>query len=428
MYINSNGGAFGIYLDTEDMPYSCQKNTYDVFNRLVSTTDEVGNKSTYTYYPSNLRLSKQVTDGSNTTYTGFMWDGSQIAAEFDEDFNITNHYLFGRGQRRISGTDITTNKQTYYIYNVHGDVEALAGAGGVVTKTYRYDAFGNEENETAGDTNPFRYSGEYYDTETGNIYLRNRYYNPSTGTFITEDPARDGGNWYSYCGGDPVNCVDLTGCKASKKAMLIGTNGVFNFDNGVSVTHNDDKEEIVGPPMPDGAYGISVTTRAELENLSTADILARLIYAEDSNMDGQRAVAWVVINRVLTGNDANVSKENLNIRNVILKKSQFTSLEMEGGNERAYSPDTLSAEWKNALLLAETTVETFNTLGLDKIQIRSTLSQKIQNDIGTMTAFRAKYQWEKNYDSNTGYLNERYGGYVEYHYQVGGNVYFRLRS
>ena len=142
-----------------------------------------------------------------------MWDGSQIAAEFDEDFNITNHYLFGRGQRRISGTDITTNKQTYYIYNAHGDVEALAGAGGVVTKTYRHDAFGNEENETAGDTNPFRYSGEYYDTETGNIYLRNRYYNPSTGTFITEDPARDGGNWYSYCGGDPVNCVDPSGLK-----------------------------------------------------------------------------------------------------------------------------------------------------------------------------------------------------------------------
>ena len=211
MYTINYRGAFGIYLDTEDMSYSCEKNTYDVFNRLVSTTDETGNKSTYTYYPSNLRLSKQVTDGSNTTYTGFMWDGSQIAAEFDEDFNITNHYLFGRGQRRISGTDITTNKQTYYIYNAHGDVEALAGAGGVVTKTYRYDAFGNEENETAGDTNPFRYCGEYYDTETGNIYLRARYYDPSIGSFITEDPARDGTNWYSYCGGNPVNFIDKNG-------------------------------------------------------------------------------------------------------------------------------------------------------------------------------------------------------------------------
>ena len=63
----SNGGTFEIYFDTEDMPYIYEKNTYDVFNCLVSTTDEAGNKFTYTYYPSNLRLSKQVTKGNNTS-------------------------------------------------------------------------------------------------------------------------------------------------------------------------------------------------------------------------------------------------------------------------------------------------------------------------------------------------------------------------
>ena len=43
------------------------------------------------------------------------------------------------------------------------------------------------------------------------IYLRNRYYDSSTGRFITEDPAKDGTNWYSYCAGDPVNFVDPWG-------------------------------------------------------------------------------------------------------------------------------------------------------------------------------------------------------------------------
>ncbi|MBR5236915.1 MAG: RHS repeat-associated core domain-containing protein [Clostridia bacterium] len=54
-------------------------------------------------------------------------------------------------------------------------------------------------------------SGEYFDEETGLIYLRNRYYDASTGRFITEDPIRDGLNWYAYCGNNPVNCVDPWG-------------------------------------------------------------------------------------------------------------------------------------------------------------------------------------------------------------------------
>ncbi len=62
------------------------------------------------------------------------------------------------------------------------------------TKNYRYDAFGNLKKSPASDTNPFRYSGEYYDDESDLIYLRNRYYDPSVGRFITEDPIRDGLN------------------------------------------------------------------------------------------------------------------------------------------------------------------------------------------------------------------------------------------
>ena len=43
------------------------------------------------------------------------------------------------------------------------------------------------------------------------MYLRNRYYDAGVGRFTQEDPAKDGGNWYSYCGGNPVNFWDPTG-------------------------------------------------------------------------------------------------------------------------------------------------------------------------------------------------------------------------
>ena len=77
-------------------------------------------------------------------------------------------------------------------------------------EAYSYDAFGNQT-EASGDTNPFRYSGEYYDAETGLIYLRARYYDSGVGAFISEDPAKDGFNWYVYCGGNPVNFWDPSG-------------------------------------------------------------------------------------------------------------------------------------------------------------------------------------------------------------------------
>ena len=65
----------------------------------------------------------------------------------------------------------------------------------------------------------FGYCGEYYDPELDMIYLRNRYYCPGIGRFITEDPARDGANWYAYCNNNPVMFVDPFGL------YYIATNG-----------------------------------------------------------------------------------------------------------------------------------------------------------------------------------------------------------
>ncbi len=77
--------------------------------------------------------------------------------------------------------------RTYYHYNAHGDVVQLTNSSGTVTKNYTYDAFGVEKNAAASDANPFRYCGEQYDSETGNYYLRARYYSPGVGRFTQED-------------------------------------------------------------------------------------------------------------------------------------------------------------------------------------------------------------------------------------------------
>jgi|GEM_PF-3868169 hypothetical protein len=41
--------------------------------------------------------------------------------------------------------------------------------------------------------------------------MRARHYDPTTGRFVSEDPARDGLNWFAYCDSNPVNRVDVEG-------------------------------------------------------------------------------------------------------------------------------------------------------------------------------------------------------------------------
>lgn len=42
-------------------------------------------------------------------------------------------------------------------------------------------------------------------------YLRARYYDPATSRMLSEDPARQGTNWYIFCNNNPINFIDPSG-------------------------------------------------------------------------------------------------------------------------------------------------------------------------------------------------------------------------
>lgn len=151
--------------------------TYNGFNQqtgyTVSTTT-----SAYAYNAKGIRTAKSV----GAERTSFLLDGGNVVTEVKNNA-VSANYI--RGTNLISKE--ADNSTSYYLYNAHGDVIGLTNNTGSVTKTYDYDAFGIEKNPNTADTNPFRYCGEYYDTETGKYYLRARYCEPINGRFTQPD-------------------------------------------------------------------------------------------------------------------------------------------------------------------------------------------------------------------------------------------------
>ena len=108
-----------------------------------------------------------------------------------------------------------------YLADRQGSVRKIVDGTGTVKNSYAYDAYGNtmSSSETVG--NPFRYTGQYRDSETGCYYLRARYYDPSTHQFLTVDPLLAvTGDAYNYAGGSPTNATDPRGLEA--KGPCIG--------------------------------------------------------------------------------------------------------------------------------------------------------------------------------------------------------------
>jgi len=64
-------------------------------------------------------------------------------------------------------------------------------------------------------TGPFGYAGNFGSQQdaSGLKLLGHRYYDPSTGRFLTRDPIKDGRNWYAYGAGEaaPTTSADPTG-------------------------------------------------------------------------------------------------------------------------------------------------------------------------------------------------------------------------
>lgn len=138
--------------------------------------------------------------------------------------DVTRYGLGARGIDRIAkttsvgeGSEATVVQ--YPLYDAHGNMVATLSKGSgtayTVSNQRAFEPWGSVFDSSGLSGTPKQgycaSIGHVADSENGLTYMRARYYEPSTGRFISEDPAREGQNWFDYCHNDPLNLLDGSG-------------------------------------------------------------------------------------------------------------------------------------------------------------------------------------------------------------------------
>lgn len=208
------------YDDNGNLDLKTEKNTneitdftYDPENRLIIFS-KPGVTASYKYDGLGRRIEKNV----NGNIKRYVYDGFDLLLEYDGNNVLEANYTHGLGIDSLLFAERQGAQLNYHTDGLNNTTE-ITDATGAVVKSYAYDSFGNIVSENGTIENSFTYTGREFDSESGLYYYRTRYYDPSTGRYIQEDPIGllGGINLYSYVSNNPVNFIDPFGLFDTKR-------------------------------------------------------------------------------------------------------------------------------------------------------------------------------------------------------------------
>jgi RHS repeat-associated protein len=188
--------------------------TWDVENRLTQVTLP-GSAGTvnFKYDPFGRRIEKISPNATSI----FVYDGDDLVETVSATGSAVARYTQGQNIDEPLAMQRGTTTE-YYEQDGLGSITSLSGSTGTIGQSYTYDSFGNTTNSSGSLTNFSRYTGREFDTETNLYFYRARYYDPSTGRFISEDPIGFGGgdaNLYAYVQNESTSLADPLGLSPS---------------------------------------------------------------------------------------------------------------------------------------------------------------------------------------------------------------------
>lgn len=180
-------------------------------SKVFSENDMV--EETYSYNYLGDRISK--TSNGITTY--YILDYSSGLAQNLVVLDGSDSFSCVRGLNLISMK--SADGLLYYLYDGQNSVRILANGDGELCNSYTFDSYGNTLERTGIAQNEYGFQGELQD-ETGLIYLRSRYLDPTTGVFTSMDTYEGtlteplSKNLYLFANSNPVKFSDPSGHSA----------------------------------------------------------------------------------------------------------------------------------------------------------------------------------------------------------------------
>jgi len=175
--------------------------------------------TTFRYDPFGWRIQKSGPLGT----TNYLYDGANDIEEVDNAGNVLARYTQGR-EIDESLAMFRSGTASYYEHDGVNSITSLSNGTAAPANTYTFDSFGELTASTGSITNPSQYTGREFDPETRINYYRERYFDPSSGRFLSEDPLRfkTATNFYPYAANNPLRFNDPMGLSAADVQRIFG--------------------------------------------------------------------------------------------------------------------------------------------------------------------------------------------------------------
>lgn len=174
-------------------------------NRLTSVVTPCGVVWRYLYDPFGRRVAKQrlAADGNVAEQTDFTWDGVLLVEQSVHSVASGRESIVTWNYRPDSFAPLTQAEYTsardapqervderFYaiITDLIGTPAELTNPDGTLAGHQRETLWGGTTWDSRGATSPLRFPGQYEDPETGLYYNNQRYYDPTSGTYLSPDP------------------------------------------------------------------------------------------------------------------------------------------------------------------------------------------------------------------------------------------------
>jgi RHS repeat-associated protein len=196
--------AWNRLIEVKDGSIVLQTNAYDGLTRRI--TSKRDSNTIHYYYNEDWRAVEEYPDlnASTTPSRRYLW-------------GIGNRWDLVKRQRDDAGS---LDEERYVLYDAMDPV-AICDEGGTIKQRFEYSPFGNTTllneafTEYDGDDQGWSwlFHGEFRDDDTGYYNYGYRFYNDTTGRWVSRDPIEEQGglNLYRFVANDPPSLMDTMG-------------------------------------------------------------------------------------------------------------------------------------------------------------------------------------------------------------------------